>query len=550
MANRIKIFLLITLFMILFTGLQIFGPLSLSRPAHGQESYIYHFPLWLNQDPRPVSTSYYVTTLNSEFLFSLGCQQGTRDKNASEAQNSVAVLAFGYPRCFNSGGYGANLFGYGPASTSEVSNAVKQFALGYYACTGSDDQSNLVIGVGTSNYRGPSELCDTLAKSTAHGTAWSGMVRDLNQWALAQCIIHQVQFYGANDIEVGWNSAAWSRAWVTGFDQVSGNFMLHFGDAAGCPYEDEPHWSCGSYSYKDWTMEDVWFVSYGSPSALPLPLIYLTNGVHAKQWAYLSHYSLVQHGYRMNFTGVSTQWQVCQQSGGCDGIDNTPDMAYWQLSHELNKNPATAQDLAWKTDIRWIYQSEIPGASHTQDMLQDEISPHPARQAADSLEQALQLPAINADLRTSLEAKQNAYQTIADWVAISQSQPAQKSQISPLPAADSPLPVFTSGIIERGEMPGLPYGARINHLWQAVTDRGYLQIGAGSAPNHSTQGAVYIRLAAPDQMDIQSAYIEAPPSCGPLFILDESDGLLWIQSSDGCQFTLDSFDWALTQSLN
>ncbi|MFU8827496.1 MAG: hypothetical protein ACNA70_08395, partial [Brevefilum sp.] len=307
MAKHIKFILFTTLFLILFTGGLIFGALSPARPAHGQETYTYHFPLWVNQDPSPVSTSYYITTLNNEFLFNLGCQQGTHDKNTAKAQNSVAVLAFGYPRCFDGGGYGANLFGYGPASTSDVSNAVKQFALGYYACTGSDDQSNLVIGVGTSNYRGPSDPCNTTAKNTAHGAAWSGMVRDLNQWALSQGIFHQVQIYGANDIEVGWNSPAWSRAWVTGFDQVSGNFMLHFGDAAGCPYEDNPHWSCGSYPYNEWTVEDVWFVSYGSPSALPLPLIYLTNGVHAKQWAYLSQYSLSEHGYRMNFTGVFTQ---------------------------------------------------------------------------------------------------------------------------------------------------------------------------------------------------------------------------------------------------
>jgi hypothetical protein len=324
MMKRVKIFLLSALLIILIAGLHNPQVLISPQSVYGQQPYIYHFPIFLKLDPSSASTSYYMTTLNNGTIYNLGCQLGTRDKNTPGAQNSVAVLAFGRPRCFTSGGYGANLFGYGPASISNVGNAVKQFALGYYTCTGSDNTSNLVIGAGTSNYQGVTESCDSLAKTKAHGAAWSGMVRDLNQWAVTQGIFHQVQVYGANDIELGWISPAWTRAWLSGFEQVSGNLMLHFGDAAGCPYEDKPHWSCGTSTYPEWTQEDVWYLSYGAPSALPLPLIYLTNGVHAKQWAYLSRYSVLQHGYRMDFTGVFTQWAYCQQFSWCGSTDNTP----------------------------------------------------------------------------------------------------------------------------------------------------------------------------------------------------------------------------------
>jgi hypothetical protein len=550
MARILKITFLIVIFIALLVGFVIPAPQHGLQPAFGQQPYTYIFPLFLYQPHLLTSTSYYITTLNAGFLYNLGCQLGTRDKNTPGAQNSVAVLAFGYPRCSAAGSYGANLFGYGPASISNVRDAVRQFALGYYNCTGSDITSNLVIGAGTSNYLGGTDPCNTLAKATAHGKAWSTMVRDLNQWAVSQGIIQQVQIYGANDIELGWNSPAWSRAWIAGFEQVSGNFMLHFGDAAGCPYEDNPHWSCGTSTYLGWTIEDVWYVSYGAPSALPLPLIYLTTGVHAKQWANLSRYSVTQHGYRMDFTGVFTQWRACQQFGGCYTTDNTPDAAYQQLSFELSKSPATAQNLPWKTDIRWIMQNEITAAGFLQEEPADESVVHPARECADALNAVLDEPLMSTVLRSSLESKQAIYQSIADLVALSQKNPAPKGELITLSPADAPELTFHSGIFERGEIPGLPYGAELNNVWQSQTESGYMQVGAGSSPEGEQRGALYVIMVSLDQMTIQSTLIQAPEGCGPLTIVRESEGLLDIISSDGCQFTFDLSTLSLLQAPN
>lgn len=548
MANKLKITILVTLLIVILAGFGLPAAQLGMHPASGQQPYTYIFPLFLYQ-PYPLpSTSYYMTTLKSDYLYRLGCQLGTRDKNTPGTQNSVAVLAFGYPRCFASGGYGANLFGYGPVSISNVSNAVKQFALGYYNCTGSDNASNLVIGAGTSNYLGGTEPCNTHTKATAHGNAWSAMVRDLNQWANTQGIFQQVQIFGANDIEVGWNTPAWSRAWIAGFEQVSGNFLLHFGDAAGCPYEDNPHWSCGTSTYPEWTVEDVWYVSYGAPSALPLPLIYLTNGVHAKQWAHLSRYSVTQHGYRMDFTGVFTQWQACQQFGGCDFIDNTPEAAYQQLSFELHKYPATAQELAWMTDIRWIMQNELTATGSLQEATADEGVVHPAQQGADLLDSVLDEPSISSTLRSSLETKQSTFQSVADQVALSRINPAPKERLITIPPTESVELDFFSGIIERGEIPGLPYGAEINNVYQSQTDRGYVQVGAGSSPVGEKRGALYVIIASPGQLIVQSTLIPAPEGCGPLAIVSEIEGLLDIVSSNGCFFTFNLSTLSLLQS--
>ncbi len=522
-------------------GANIRGP-----SAQGQALNQYYFPLIVQQHFSLTSTSYYMTTINPGFIYNLGCQLGTRDKNTAGAQDSVAVLAFGYPRCLDGGGFGANLFGYGPVSTFAVGTAIKQFAMGYYTCTGADNESNLVIGVGTSNYIGPREACMTPDQATTHGKAWSAMVTEINQWAVSQGIFHQVQAYGANNIEVGWNSPEWSRAWITGFDEVPGNYMLHFGDAAGCPYEDNPHWSCGTSTYPEWTLADVWYVSYGAPSVLPLPLIYLTSGVHAKQWAYLSQYSLTKHGDRMDFTGVFTQWAYCQQFGWCNQTDNTPEQAYQQLTSELHKSPGTSQNLRWKTDIRWIMQNEITSAALQNEGIQNGSFSHPLQEQVNLFESVLQSSALNTGFRVSLETKQAIAQNMSEMITISKMNPAPKDTRFSVLSHEPTEIKFETGIFTKGEVPGIPYGVEIINTWQNLTETGYLQIAAGSSPGDEHNGALYIILTTPDHTSHQVEMIPAPLGCGPLSILGEGDDLLHIQSSQGCNFILDIQAWVLT----
>mgnify|MGYP001259204513 CR=1 FL=1 len=545
----IKFSFLLVLVSTLLIGVLSPGVFISTSPAYGQEPYIYHLPLFYNQTFAPASPSFYMTTLKSSFIYDLGCELGTRDKYQSGVQDNVVVLAFGYPRCFEGGGYGANLFGYGPATLEDIQIAIKHLAAGYYICTGDDNDSNLVIGIGTSNYRGGTEPCETESKAADHGMAWSGMVRQMNQWSLAQGIFHQVQTYAANDMELGWNSPTWSRAWLAGFEKVTGNLMLHFGDAAGCPYEDEPHWSCGTSTFPQWTVEDVWFISYGSPSALPLPLIYLTTGVHAKQWAYLSQYSVQQHGYRMDFTGVFTQWSACQQFGNCAFIDNTPEQAYQQLSYELNELPATAQYLRWKSDIRWILQSELTSSGITQDDNPNTQTAHPLQRDANALATALETPDLSSTLNTSIEIKQKIFQSMADMAAISKSNPAPKDTPLSLPLPRSGDPVFQSGIIQNGEFPGRPYGVDISNVWQAQTEMGYLQVAAGVSPENAEHGAVYLVLASPDRLTFQLELFLAPEECDVLSITSEGEHQLYLQSENGCQLMFDLQDFSLVQGL-
>jgi hypothetical protein len=519
-----------------------------TQSAFGEQPNRYFLPLFFNQSGTLASPSYYMTTLDYGFIYNLGCELGKSDLKQDGAQDNVAVLAFGYPRCFDSGGFGANLFGFGPATLDDIGTAVKHFAAGYYICSGEDMDSNLVIGVGTSNYLGGTEPCQTESKANAHGKAWSGMVREINQWLVSQGIFHQVQAFGASDMELDWNSPEWSRAWLAGFEQVSGNFLLHFGDAAGCPYEDNPTWACGTPAYPHWTEEDVWYIAYGAPSALPLPLIYLTNGVHAKQWAHLSQYSVTQHGYRMDFTGVFTQWLACQQFGNCDGIDNTPDQAYQQLFSELGKSPTTAQNLHWKTDIRWILQSELAAVGGTSAAANEGSDTHPLQSRSEAFDSALDETFLSTTLASSLAFKQNTYQTMAEMASLSRANPAPKGDHLFIPTGRSVDLPFESGIIPNGEIPGRPYGVEITTVWQAPTENGYLQIAAGSSPSNAYQGALYIIQTVLDYSSFQSKVILAPEECGLLTITADDDHSLFIESINGCRLIFDLRDWVLTFS--
>jgi len=429
--NKIKrnFYILLTPLLVLLT----FSPISDFRfidydAQNGGINTVIYLPIIRNEKDIFASTSYYLPTTDANLLYDLGCEQGLYDLAQPGTQDSVAVLDFSYPVHTPELGFGAALFEDNPyipttpASLIEIEAGVKGFAQGYYDCTGDDTQSNLVIGVGTNN---KSLSIKTKEMTTAHGAAWSTMVSNINQWAVDEGIFHQVQAYGASNIEVGWNTPELTRAWIGGFEQNGNNFMLHFGDASGCPYEDNPHWDCNN----DWPLEDLWYVSWGAPSALPLPLIYLNNGIHAKQWAYLSQYSVAEHGYRMDFTGVFTQYQYCEQWGGaswstCDRTDNTPEEAYLQLTTELNKYPATAQDLRWKTDIRWVFEYEVTQTNVTPEQVSE--THHPIYFQIDQIKVVMESPELSSELKSSLQAKLTIAESIAAMIERSQQSPAPK----------------------------------------------------------------------------------------------------------------------------
>ena len=298
----------------------------------------------------PYTTSHYMKTIDSWELSVMGCQIGIRDSDLAGAQDSIVFLSFGAPWVdLNGPGsgddqYGVYLFSGGNVTTDELATAVENFAWGYYSCLGEDRQSHLVVAVGTNNWRGGDVTYD-------HGAAWAEMVNEINQWLSDNGYIAQVNAGGGGDIEVGWNTPFVSRLWVDGYDSANQWPLYFFGDAAGCP----PAGNCGTSTYPTWTQKDVWYVSWGAPPSIPVPLIYANSGINAAQWYEMSLYGYEKQNGRMNFGGAITQYQACQQrpSSICNLLDNTPAEGWTQLWGAVNQDYRTAQDLKWSTDFRW-----------------------------------------------------------------------------------------------------------------------------------------------------------------------------------------------------
>ena len=532
MKNKRFTLILLTL---LIGSLIWLSPNENLQHASAQTGYTFYYPIFFKTWSKLTSTSYYMITIDPQFNYDLGCEIGRRDANTAGAQDSVVVLDFSYPVCNTDNSFGAELFGFGPVPLSSIATASKYLALGYYQCSAADTESNLVIGIGTNN---KPKSCDNSQKITDHGTAWADMVNQVNQWLQSNGLFGQVQAYGASDIEIGWNTPTLSRDWIAGYEKVNVYPLIHFGDAAGCPYEDNPDWPCGG----EWTLEDVWYVSWGASASIPLPLIYLTNGVHAQQWAYLSQYGVSEHGSRMDFTGVFTQSQACVQ-WGCSGTDNTPEQAYRQLYHELNKYPSTAQELNWTTDIRWILREEaypeFYGSSRSESSTSELI---PNQQVIDTLRTNLTDPTLDEVSKESLVDKLAMLENIMTAIDLARENPTDKSNpfvIETIAAGD---PTFRTGLQQDGIIAGLPYGAMLSNVWQDQIDDGYLQVGAGYAPGNPNQGAIYILLTENNKTASTAQMILLEENSGMLSIIDLTETSLILQSGSGknYQFNLES----------
>jgi hypothetical protein len=270
-------------------------------------------------------------------MYRMGCRFGSRVVHGTEPSDALVVLAFGSPR-HKGWGFGTTIFGGGFVSTEQIKSAGVRYAMGFWECTRKRPNATLRIALGTSNW-GP-------MVGYHHGRAWASMVNRANLRLGAHGFTSRIDITGANDIEPGWSGPKAARAWVRGYDSVNHWPYYDFGGAGGCP----PFGDClGS-----WTLEDVWYVSWGAAPAIPLPEIYTKSGISARQWYNLSVYSAVRHDSPMTIAGVMSQHRACGQTPDpCIGVNNTPPRAWRQLTRLLNRDRRTAQSIRWVTDISW-----------------------------------------------------------------------------------------------------------------------------------------------------------------------------------------------------
>jgi hypothetical protein len=481
---------------LLFTSVHGTGAQSTTPPFRLYLSYLSQQPAPTPPPPPPntpplPTTSYYMKTLDPKVSYQLGCELGLRDLNTPGKQESLVFLAYGYPQGYADGTYGASLFGFGPAPTDQIAISAREFGYGYWWCVGTDFDSTLKIGIGTNNFTGAVRPSVTYN----HGRAWAQMSLSVNEWLRNVCprgCDGQVEAFGANDIELGFNYPTPSINWVNGYMSVANHRpLLNFGAIPGCPWLGRPiTQQCGTASYL-WSKSEVLQVTAHN-SIINVPEIYATSGVNAEQWYVLSVYSYNNLGKPLKFIGTLTTYQACQQRSGCTGIDNTPQQGWNQLNRLVNGDVRTYQRLTYSSDIKWYGERDTV------------------------------LPLSVAGLQQSSAPEKEAVKLPVDF-----------------DQAEPPAFYFATGIIDGGEGLVSASEAEITNLWQGVTSEGFVQVLAGVSTEEEGQGVVFVMETDPTLSESQIHSYFAPDGAGKLEIIAAEEGRLRLRGASGAEFWFD-----------
>lgn len=228
----------------------------------------------------PDDYSYYVTALNPNTASTQGCKQGNYDSSHGRIDSTV-TLDFGGQNSSNTGTY--LTFSNTSVSYSSIESYAETFAYNYWLCTGTDTTSNLTMSIGTNN--------SAYYVNSTGGSTWGTVVNTVINY-LSSNSIGQVVVWGANDMELDWNSYSATYSWKSGYASRTSALYNNYGDAAGCP----------PYGSRDngWSQADVWYLSWGASDAEATPEIYYVS--QGNEWVAVSNdYGLGVHGARIVF---------------------------------------------------------------------------------------------------------------------------------------------------------------------------------------------------------------------------------------------------------
>ncbi|CAN7542401.1 peptidase inhibitor family I36 protein [Terrabacter sp. LjRoot27] len=293
--------------------------------------------------PVPSSApSYYVSNQDTAWANAKGCAMGNADEAQAGTQTRIVVLDFGRLNHDADGVWRLSYFSGTDRTPASAGALAVAMGKGYDSCVGADTSSLLRIGLGTNNSSG------TISSAAGKVMAQAALDADAGLAAFPQATV-----WGANDFEAwGADSTAHAKArsWVDGYNSVAGaRPLVNYGSADGCPSSSIPTDGSCNAGLNAYT---IWYVSTQG-AARPLPEIYTPTGTQAKQWKYLSLYSVVNKGFKLTFPGVMSQAGACAQSGGCPGTDNSPSSSWSQLDDQVDSDSRTATNPGNPTNIYW-----------------------------------------------------------------------------------------------------------------------------------------------------------------------------------------------------
>jgi hypothetical protein len=281
--------------------------------------------------------SFYIANPSPDAVRHRGCGQGDI--------RGRMTLFFGAPVAVGPA-VGATLWGGADQATVQIGELMKEFVRGYAYCRQSPGHQ-LLVGMGTSTSRIDGRPDEWLV---LHGRHWAQVVADVAAWA-DHHYPGVARVYGAWDPEPSWSQTGKAEAWMRGYDGHPGRRAVHVhASADGCPRDASNNGACNN----GWRQHHLWRLAWQYDPALPMPQIYATSGVNARQWQKIDEYGAVHMRDGMVFTGVMAQASACLQVGGCAGTNITAGQAHDFLLWYLNTSPHTAQpEIENATDIQW-----------------------------------------------------------------------------------------------------------------------------------------------------------------------------------------------------
>jgi hypothetical protein len=318
--------------------------------------------------------SIYVKTMSGTAANTAGCDLGKKATTGTRPSDALVILDFGYPINQNNTWGTLLLTSTFPfESTTAIAGVVENFATGFWNCTTSAPRLRIAIGENTANVS-----VNGVAKNyfnAANGTAWAGLVNNVNAWLATSPHIYssQISAAGAADIEnaAGWASYSNAKAWADAFSAATSYAYYNFGDANGCSYANTfANNTCSA----SWNTAGKFYVSWGAARAFAAPedynMVYscaaqgctFGNVDHnSRQWEAIVRYA-VHAGRLMSISAVVTQHEACAQTGDCgtapSGTNNSPAVGDGDMYNALNHDYApseTGQTLQWTTDFEWGY---------------------------------------------------------------------------------------------------------------------------------------------------------------------------------------------------
>lgn len=311
--------------------------------------------------PPLTTTTYYVTTVSQSTNYSLGCQAGL----ARESGN--IVLDYGQPRLWDPGPnqrYGTLLIGSqdkayitDPTGTGkDITTAVEKFIRGYADCRpqqsfGAPMHATIAIGTNNNNLDGQAAL------TAGHAQAWANMVSIVQAYVINNELESLVDVQGAIDLQPDWSTYTLAHDWVQAYTDQKVSFLYNFGSTNGYPAVPPgeptpvvpPPWA-----YSNWDSSQLYKVSWGIPSILPMPQI--LQRTFSKDWHAVARWAINSGLPPIQFAGEASASTLCPSITQAPGTGACfdPQQSWQVFFHELAADPlgGIPQPLDRATDIK------------------------------------------------------------------------------------------------------------------------------------------------------------------------------------------------------